>query len=298
MKHSFIRETPGERIGHAIIAVLLILFAAIMVIPMLYIFSTSLSPTPAIARYGMLLFPRYGLDFSTVALMLDRSSGIVHAYGNTIIITVAGTLIGLTVSSMLGYVISKAYVPGVKIYKGSLIFTMLFGGGLIPTYLVIRWLGWIDTYWAMIIPGIVSTYNVMLLMRYFESIPPSLEESAKIDGANDIHIFFGIYVPVSVPILLTIGVFLFDSYWNSWFGPYMYINKDSMLPVQCLLRQLMQSNRFSDLASGQHATEISAKPNTQLQCSVIVVTVIPLLVIFPFIQKYFVKGVMLGAVKE
>ncbi len=293
-----IKDSFSERIFHAAIVVILILFALITLIPMLYIFSTALSPTAAIAKNGMMLLPTEGLDFSTVGIMLDSSSGIIRAYGNTIIITVAGTSLGLFCTAMLGYAISKQHLPGVKIYKASLIFTMLFGGGLIPSYIVVKWLGLIDTYWAMILPGLVSTYNTMLLMRYFESIPPSMEESAKIDGANDLRIFFQIYVPISIPILITIGVFLFDGYWNSWFTPYMYVNDEKMLPVQCILRQLTQSNRFSDMVTGQHASEISSKPNTQLQCSVIVVTVLPLIILFPFMQKYFVKGIMLGAVKE
>ncbi|NLD88694.1 MAG: carbohydrate ABC transporter permease [Clostridiales bacterium] len=293
-----IKEAPRERFIHAVIIALLVIFGLVMLIPVLYIFSTAFSPTPAIARHGMILIPIYGFDFSTVGLMLSKNSGILRAYGNTILITVGGTSIGLLTTSMLAYAISKSHMPGVKIYKGSLIFTMLFGGGLIPTYLVIKWLGLIDTYWAMILPSICSTYNTMLIMRYFESIGPSMEESAKIDGANDLQIFFRIYVPVSIPILITIGVFLFDGYWNSWFGPMMYINKDKMLPVQCILRQMMQSSRFTDLVDGQHASEISSKPSTQLQCSVIVITVVPLIVLFPFMQKYFIKGIMLGAVKE
>lgn len=293
-----IKDTFSERVFHALIVIFLIFFGLSMLIPMLFIFSTAFSPTPAVARYGMVVLPLYGLDFSTVGIMLDPSSGIIRAYGNTILITVGGTVLGLLFTSMLGYTISKRHLPGVQIYKGSLIFTMLFGGGLIPSYIVVRALGLIDTYWGMILPGLISTYNTMLLMRFFESVPPSLEESAKIDGANDLNIFFRIYVPISIPILITIGVFLFDSYWNSWFTPFMYVNKEEMLPVQCILRQLTQSNRFSDVVSGYHATEVSAKPNTQLQCSVIVVTVLPLIIIFPFMQKYFVKGIMLGAVKE
>lgn len=293
-----IREAPAERAMRIVIVILMLIMAAMMIIPLLYVFSTSVSPSSAVARRGMIFLPIYGLDFSTVGLMLAKSSGIVRAYGNTILITVVGTLMGLAVTSMLGYVISKQRLPGLKIYKGSLIFTMLFGGGLMPTYFVVKWLGMLDTYWAMIIPGLVSTYNTMLLMRYFESIPPSMEESAKIDGANDLVIFLRIYVPISIPILLTIGIFLFDSYWNSWFGPFLYVNREELLPVQCLLRQLMQSSRFSDLAQGQHASEMSAKPTAQLQCSVIVVTILPLCLIFPFVQKYFVKGIMLGAVKE
>jgi len=293
-----IKETFSERVFHALIVVFLICFGLIMLIPMLYIFSTAFSPTSAVARYGMVMLPLYGLDFSTVGIMLESSSGIVRAYGNTILITIGGTSLGLLCTAMLGYVISKQHLPGVKIYKASLIFTMLFGGGLIPSYIVVKWLGLIDTYWGMILPGLVSTYNTMLIMRYFESIPPSMEESAKIDGAHDLQIFFRIYVPVSIPILITIGVFLFDGYWNSWFTPFMYVNDEKMLPVQCILRQITQTSRFSDLVSGYHATEVAAKPNTQLQCSVIVVTVLPLIIIFPFMQKYFVKGIMLGAVKE
>lgn len=293
-----IYESTFEKVGHKIICFLLLLMSATMIIPFLYVFSMAISPEGAIARNGMLLLPIYGIDLSTIKLMIKPSSGIMRAYANTIGVTLVGTSLSLIITSMLGYVISKNHLPGRNIYKSSLIFTMLFSGGLMPTYFVVKSIGLINTYWAMIIPGLVNTYNVMLLMRYFESIPPSLEESAKIDGANDIYIFFIIYVPISLPILMTIGIFLFDAYWNQWFGAMIYVTDENKWPIQVILRQLMQSSRFSDMVDGQHAAEMANKPNTLLQCAVIVVAILPLIVLFPFMQKYFVKGIMLGAVKE
>ena len=177
-------------------------------------------------------------------------------------------------------------------------FTMLFGGGLIPTYMVVKMFGLIDSLWSMVIPGMVSAWNMFIMRNFFYSIPESLEEAALIDGANQAQIMIRVTLPLSKAVLATIGLFYAVGHWNSWFDAMLYINTSTKLPMQNILRNII--NSVSDLeALGSEQFELmDVKPaSTSLRCAVIVITATPIIVVYPFVQKYFVKGVMIGSVK-
>ena len=205
-----------------------------------------------------------------------------------------GTSLGIAISSSLAYAVSRRSLRGRKFFMVFIVFTMLFNGGIIPTYLVVRYTGLIDTVWALIIPNMVNTFNVIVLVNFFRSIPDEIEESAKIDGANDLKIFYKLMVPVAMPAIATITLFISVYHWNALMDGVLYINTPNKKPLQVYLNDIVAAGQTEDLFEDASARWM---PTLSLKAATIFASTLPILVVYPFLQKYFVKGIMVGSVK-
>ena len=281
----FLPRSASEKFWLVIIGIILIIVALATLIPFLYIISTSLSPTDVVLRRGMMIVPYKGISFDAFSFILNKSSGIPRSYLITIYITVVGTTLSLAVTSAMAYGLSKNYLPGRKTMTFLIVFTILFSGGLIPTYVIVKYTGLINKLWAMIIPGLVSAWYVIIMISFFKSIPESIEESARIDGCSDISIFFRIIIPLSLPAMFTIGLFYAVAYWNSWFPAIIYLNDSKKWPLQVLLRQVIYFSEYSDI--DKDVFNVLPPPSNSVKTATIVVTALPIMLVYPFIQKTF-----------
>ena len=217
--------------------------------------------------------------------------------GNTLFVTIVGTSINMLLSVAGAYVLSKKRLPGRNFLLTLVVIPMLFSGGMIPTYLVMKDYGLINSIWSMILPWAVSSYYVIIMKNYFRSISPSLEEAAIIDGAGDLQILLRIILPISLPFTMTFLLFYAVERWNEWWNAYLYINEKSLYPLQIYLREVLinMNNQLSLMAQITSGKKIPAQ---SVQMGTIVITALPILCVYPFVQKYFVKGVMIGSIKE
>ncbi|PAV31679.1 sugar ABC transporter permease [Virgibacillus profundi] len=219
---------------------------------------------------------------------------IVTGYLNTILYVTLGTTISLIITAMGAYALSKKEMFFRKGFMIMIVFTILFGGGMIPTFLVVKSLGLLDTIWAMVLPQAVSTWNLIIMRTFFSAtIPKELEESAKIDGLNDLGIFARIVLPLSKPVLATIGLFYAVGIWNNFILPLLYLRDDALYPLQVILRNLVLVEQMADVSGGD-----AVVVQESIQYATILVSTLPILLLYPFLQKYFVKGVMIGSLKE
>ena len=288
----------GDKVFDTINYTMLVLLAIITLYPFWYIVVISLSTQAEANKIGLHIFTANpNLDSYR---SIFKNSYIYSAYGNTILRTVLGTLVNLVLTTMLAYAMSKKYLPNRNFYTSIVVFTMFFSGGLIPSYLLIRSLKLINTIWALIIPGAISTYNMIIIRNYFQSLPLELEESAKIDGANDVRILISIYLPVSTPVIATVALWCLVGHWNAWFDALIYTNgNQNLMVLQLLLRKLLieGSNNLIN-ASSLRIEDSSLAPSTEsIKAATIMVATVPILMVYPFIQKYFVKGIMIGSLK-
>jgi putative aldouronate transport system permease protein len=229
-----------------------------------------------------------------------ESKYIWRGYQNTLIRTVVGTVLQLFITAMGAYVLSKKFYPHRSFWTFLIVFTMFFSGGLIPTYILIVNLGLMDTYAVMILPGLVSAYNLIIMRNYFMSLPEELEESCMIDGAGRFRIFFSIILPLSKPILATVALWLTVGHWNAWFDVLLYITKDKMFTLQIVLRRIIitGTQQMLDLNISAELLESQIQSSPEgVKAAAIFVATIPILCVYPFIQKYFVKGIMIGSLK-
>jgi putative aldouronate transport system permease protein len=220
-------------------------------------------------------------------------------YLNTITRSVIAVTLSLTVASMLSYGLSKFDLPFNRSITGYLLFTMLFSGGLIPSYLLIKNMGLLNSVWALVLPGLVSVFHVFILRNFFRSIPESLEESARVDGAGYFYIFVRVIVPLSKPVLATVSLWVGVYHWNEWFHAMIYIQDTSKFVLQVVLRKIIIDNNMDSLEAlmFQADSQTTKFSGRQLQATMIMFSILPMLLVYPFIQKYFVKGIMLGAIK-
>lgn len=268
--------------------IILSVILVICVFPLLYVISVSLTPITEVHKNGgFLVIPR--------AITLDAYRTIVEqrmlprAMGITAYITILGTAINIVATVIMAYPLSKRKLAGRRFLIPFIIFPMLFSGGTIPTYLLIKNLNMIGTYWALMIPGAVYTYNLLVVKAFFENLPEELFESARIDGANEFYVLWKIVVPLSKPVIMTMVLFYAVGHWETYFDSIMYLPDQNMQTLQVVLRRMLTPN-----------TEMNADitiPTMTLQMAMVVFTTLPIIVIYPFIQKYFTKGIMLGAVK-
>lgn len=224
------------------------------------------------------------------------NNNILLAGWNTVLYTVTGTAISIILTITTAYPLSRKNFYGKNVYMKLIIFAMLFSGGLIPTFLVVKSLGFYNKIWAIIIPGAISIWNLIVTRTFFVNLPDSLEESATIDGANDIQVLLKIYLPLSMPIIATMTLFYAVGHWNNYFGPLIYLNDKRQYPLQIFLRSILIASS-SEMSQYQMQAEDTAVVSTSIKYTVIMVTTIPILVVYPFLQKYFVKGIMIGAIK-
>ncbi len=231
-------------------------------------------------------------SFEGYAYMIKKPE-LWMSYRNTLFITAVGTLINMTVTVTAAYVLSKKELKGHRVFTFLAVFTMMFSGGIIPTYMVVKTLGLMNTVWAMIIPTAISTYNLIILRNFFTGIPKELEESAMLDGCQEAGVLLWIVLPVSIPAVTTISLFYAVDHWNDFFSAIMYINSQKAWPLQLFLRSMLFENDAA-YASGGESLFLLGQP---MKMAAVMMAIIPILCAYPFFQKYFTKGVMVGAVK-
>ncbi len=293
MKKKFSIET----IIHYIICLILLLFALACILPIIHVLFSSVSDPKLLTAYkGLVLWPLGETTLEGYRLVFKNSS-LVRGYLNTLIYVVSGTGIGMILNIFCAYFFSRRDVPGSKVITFLVSFTMLFGGGLIPTYLVVSKLGMLDTVWAIILPNCLSVFNIMIMRTSFKSIPAGLVEAAEIDGAGHFQVLFKVVIPVSKSILAVVTLFYVIQHWNSWFHTAIYVKNRSLFPLQILLREIVLQNSTQALADGNEPDQLNMM-RMLVKYAVIMVSIIPMMVIYPFAQKYFVTGVMVGSIKE
>lgn len=274
---------------------LLALIAATALIPFVYVFAVSfVSRTEYIqAGNSLILWPReWVLDAYKYVL---SSNTIPRSLLNSLFITVSGTLINISCTAMMGFALSRKDLYGRSVLRKGVIFAMLFNGGMIPTFLVVRMFGLLDSFWALLLPNALSAFNLMVMTNFFAAIPYDLQESATIDGCNDIQTFWRIILPLSKASLATFSLFYAVGHWNSYFNAILYINSSEKWPVQVWLRQIVIMSQGGLVESAESAETFP--PSHSIKMAVIMVSTLPILVLYPFLQKYFTKGVMMGSLK-
>lgn len=273
--------------------------AVIIIVPLLLLFLSSITEETSITRNGYGFFPKE-FSLSAYAYLWKSSSTIVRAYLISIFVTVAGTAAGLILTVLCAYPLSRRDLPGRKVMTFFVFFTMLFNGGLVPTYLIYTQYFHIkNTIWALLVPNLlVQAYNVMLAKTFFQSsIPVEILEAARVDGAKEIVIFGKIVLPLSKPIFATVGLFISVTYWNDWTNGLIYLTDSKLFSLQNLLNRMTSNIQF--LSSNSLGGNLSAAdlPSQTVRMAIAIIGVVPMLAAYPFFQKYFVKGIALGAVK-
>lgn len=292
-----IKETLGGKVFDYCLIVIMCFLCIIFVYPVLNILAISLSGSTAILRGEVTFYP---LDMTFLGYKdVFKNAYIYRAYYNTIYVASVGCITGLTVTAIAAYPIAFSNFYGKKVYTIMIVITMWFSGGLIPTFLVMKNVGLLNSHWALIFNSLCSAYNVIILKSFYNSLPISLIESSRIDGANDLRILSQIVVPLSKPAFATIALWIIVGHWNDFFAPLMYLNDMDKYTLQLILRDIVMSSSGGnyDFSSLVHAGEGTMAIPQQVQNAVVLVSMLPMLIIYPFLQKYFVKGIMLGSVK-
>lgn len=287
-KQGKISAATGEKVFDAFIYITLAVCFLLWLFPLLYVVLASVTPYEDVVKASLVIIPSR-ITMEGYRFIIDNSN-MVQAFGNTTFITVAGTLISMAVSILMAFPLSKKDLPGRGLILKLLVFTMYFSGGLIPTYLVVKNLGMTNTIWSMIVPGLVSTYNLLLIKSYFESMPAGLLDAALIDGCSPMRTLVQIVLPLSLPVLMSVTLFYMVGYWNTYYAYVIYCYDMDLRPLQVVLRDIIAK------ATGETEAE-GYIPTITVQMSAIVFACIPIICVYPFIQKYFTKGVMLGAIK-
>ena len=291
MKKSLKNNGWGFRLANGIFMVLI---CVIMLYPFVHVLFASVSSPSALMRHrGLLLWPE-GFTLGAYKLVF-RNPNIVNGYLNTIMYVVLGTSINLAMTILSAYVLSRRTFILRRPLMFLAIITMYFSGGMIPLYLQVLKLGLINKIWAIVLPTAMSTYNLIIMRTAFENIPESLEESAMLDGANDLVVLFRIVVPLAMPTIAVILLFYSVGIWNSWFTAMIYLQDRKLFPLQLILREILIANDTNSMTAGVAGDVVPLAES--IKYATIVVATLPVLVIYPFLQKYFVKGVMIGAVK-
>ncbi|OMF38841.1 ABC transporter permease [Paenibacillus sp. FSL H8-0548] len=287
------KMSSGDKIFQFFLILFISLLCVSMIYPFIHVLSISFSTPVEARRLGVHIYP---LETSLYAWQrVLGNSNIWIGLGNSVFRTIVGTLLSLVFMSMVAYPLSRKYLPHRSFYTMFIVFTMFFSGGLIPTYLLIKWLGLIDSRWVYIIPGLISTFSMLILRNFFMSIPDEIEDSAKIDGANDMRILFGIVIPLSKPILATLALWGAVGHWNAWFDAVLYMQDNSKLVLQTFLRRLVITGEELQMIANPGKSEIGY--GEPIKAATIMFTAFPILVFYPFLQKYFVKGIMVGSLK-
>ena len=287
------RRSVGDIIANVVIYILLTLIAVIMVIPFIYVIAASFATEAEIQTRPIFFIPDSPtLDaYARIFDMNDMGTRVFHSLLISVCVTAIGTFINLFFTTTMAYGLSRSNLIGKKPLLNMVLFTMVFGGGMIPLFLVVKGLGMYDTYAALILPGAISAYNMIIVRNFFMELPRELEEAASIDGCSDIGIFIKIALPLSLPCLATFGLFYAVGHWNNYFGALLYLEDSTKVPFQLVLRNIV-------MQTAETQTDPNALiPEDTLKMAVIVIGTVPILIVYPFLQKHFAAGVMVGAVK-
>lgn len=286
-------DSLSAKVFSAVVHITMIIVLIATLVPVVHVISISFSSSNAINRGLVGLWP---VEFSLNAYNAIFETGrVMRAFGNSVYYTALGTAINMILTTMMAYPLSRTYLTFRKFYNILILIPMFFGGGLIPTFLNIRNLSMYDTVWAIVLPGAISSWNLIIMRTFFMSLPMELEESAQLDGANELIIFLRIILPLSMASLATITLFYAVGHWNSWFNAMIYFKSSSSYPLQTILRSIVIDNQMSEeIQMDEIANPVSAEG---IKYSTLVVSMVPMMVVYPFVQKYFVKGVMIGSLK-
>lgn len=287
----------GDRIFNLINYTLLTLLTLIVLYPLVFVLSASISNPEHVLRGEMWLIPKgFNLDAYT---KIFQNKDIQLGYGNTILYTVMGTALNVVMTICAAYPLSRRDLAGRGLVTGLIVFTMFFGGGLIPTYLLIKNLNMLDTLWVMIIPNAVSVWNIIIMRTFFQqSIPGELQESAMIDGCTHIQTLLRIVLPLSMPIIAVMVLFYAVGHWNSYFNALIYLTTKEKFPLQLILREILIQSDSGEFVKLTSESAVRMKMSVEgLKYAVLVVANLPMLILYPFLQRYFVKGIMIGALK-
>jgi putative aldouronate transport system permease protein len=289
-----IKSSKSYRAFQIVNITVLLLIAAAALYPFIYVVATSFSGEAFVRSGKVALWPRGFTTATYKEVMAEKYFWM--GYRNTVLYALLATAFSLFMTTIFAYALSKKRLLGRGFFLGFAVFTMFFSGGLIPNYLLVRTLGMRNTIWSVVIPGAISTYNLLVMKSFFESIPQELEEAASVDGLDTYGILMKIVLPLSMPILTTMTLFYAVGNWNSWFGAFLYLDKKEMFPVTLYLRNIISGAQQTSAASALDSERTSQVAAT-IKSATIVLTVLPILCVYPFIQKYFVTGVMIGSVK-
>jgi putative aldouronate transport system permease protein len=262
--------------------------------PLYHIFVVSISDGHSVLR-GEVSFWPVGPNLDTYRLLLEDPA-IIRSYANTVLYTVVGTLVNMVCTILCAYPLSKKEFYGRGFFTLLIVFTMFFSGGLIPSYLLVQKLGMVNTMWALVVPGAISAWNMIVMRTFFQGLPNELFESARIDGASELLVLWRLVLPLSLPIIATISMFYAVGHWNSFFPALIYLNEKAKYPVQILLRNIVVMGQMSE-QSQELSGPYAAVTSTNIKYAVIMIVVAPIIAVYPFIQKYFIKGVMIGSLK-
>jgi multiple sugar transport system permease protein/putative aldouronate transport system permease protein len=288
--------STGDTVLTGVCYTVILFFTAACVIPFVIALSASFSNEAAIARHGFGLLPR---NFSLSAYsMLFKTSQIYQSYGVSIFVTLFGTILSLLVTVLLAYPLAAGRLKYGDRINFFVYFTMLFNGGLIPTYMLVsRYLHMKDNLLVLILPVLINPWNMFLMRNFFVSVPSSLAESARIDGANEVSILFKIVLPVSTPALAAVGLFYALGYWNNWFQAMLYIDRNHLQPLQMMIMKMLRNVEFMTQMAGQLRIQSLDLPSSTMKMATAMVTIGPIVLLYPFLQRYFTSGIMVGAVK-
>ncbi|KRF10248.1 ABC transporter permease [Paenibacillus sp. Soil766] len=289
-RHSSIGEKLFDIANYLFLAIV----AIAMILPVMYIVAGSFASDLEIGSRSFFLIPK---DITWDAYkFVFKDNTLPRSLGVSVLITIGGTLVNLFFTFTMAYALSRRHMIGRNVFMNLIIFTMVFSGGIIPTYLVVKSLGLLNTYWAVMLPVAINAFNLIVIKSFFQEIPNELIESARIDGCNDIGVLWRIVLPLSKPVIATFALFYAVAHWNDFFNALIYLSDAKKWPMQVLLRQIVLMATGS-LEMGTYDPTYVKPPDQSIKMAIIVVGTLPILMVYPFIQKYFAKGVLIGAVK-
>lgn len=290
------KKTFGEHIFDTSNTLALMLLSLVTLYPFVYVLFASVSnPAELVQHRGILLWPK-GFTLDAYRLVFENPN-IIRSYLNTIFYVTVGTALNILMTALGAYALSRRNVMWKNTIMIMIVLTMFFDGGLIPRYLLMKNLGLLDTYAALIVPAAISTWNLIVMRTAFQSVPVALEESARMDGAGDWTILFRIIIPLSLPVIAVMILFYGVGHWNRWFEALIYLRERDLFPLQLILREILVQNDTSSMMTSVGGGDRMPIGETIKYATIIIATV-PILLLYPFLQKYFVKGVMIGAIKE
>jgi putative aldouronate transport system permease protein len=290
------RRSIGELLFDSANVLIMLVVSLATLYPLLYVLFASLSdPHEVVSNRGLMLYPK-GFNLDAYA-MVFRNPNILTAFGNTLFYVVFGTLLNIALTAMGAYALSRRKLMLKNAIMFMIVFTMFFEGGMVPLYLLMQKLQLLDTRLALIVPSAISAFNLIIMRTAFQGVPDSLEEAARIDGAGDWTILFRVVLPLSMPVVAVMLLFYGVSHWNSWFYASIFLQSRELYPLQIILREILIANDTNAMSVGVGTSDQMAVGETIKYATIIVATV-PILFLYPFLQKYFVKGVMIGAIKE
>ncbi|WP_407056078.1 carbohydrate ABC transporter permease [Paenibacillus dendritiformis] len=264
--------------------------------PLVFVLSASISNPAAVSRGELWLFPKEITFVGYEKVFQNRE--ILTGYGNTILYTVIGTSINLLMTILAAFPLSRTNLPGRNVIMFALVFTMFFSGGLIPSYLVVKKLGLLNSMWALVLPGAVSVYNIIIMRTFFRtSVPYEVQEAAMIDGCTTLQILYRIMLPLSMPIIAVMVLFYSVDHWNSYFSALIYLTDRDKFPLQLILREILIQNQMDKMAGGASALSEQIMYGQAIKYAVVIVANLPVFLLYPFLQRYFVKGMTIGAIK-